>query len=251
MGGSLSILAQDSLARKKKAPNVRFQRGILIDFNYGYQFPLADMATNFKGNSNLGTRLQYITPHNIMIGGIAEFQFSDRINPELDVLSALREPTGGIIDKFGTLSDAELRQRGYFLGGSVAYIIKLGKKNPRSGLEVRLGAGYQRHWVDVNMLGSEMLQLTEGYVKGYDRLSEGLALQQYIGYRHLDRRTYLNFFIGIDCLQAFTKNSRGFNYDTGLVDDQNKFDVLLGAKVGLTLPIYIYGKDTENELFFY
>ncbi len=246
------LLAQEIPKDSTKAPRPyvpKMSRGFLFDFSYGIQLPFADMATNFEYNFNLGGKIQYILPSNWMLGLQGEWQFGTKV--KTDVVANLREPDGSIMDKFGTLSDVNLEQRGIFFGATVGYILPLFSKNRRSGLEFRYTLGYQRHWVRIEVLGSEILSLTDEYKKGYDRMSDGFAMQQYIGYRHLDKRSLLNFFGGFDFGQAFTKNRRGFNYDLNQEDTKMKIDVLIGFRLGLTLPIYLYSTDTENEIYFY
>lgn len=223
--------------------------GFLIDFSYGVQLPLADMRENFKYNFNLGGKVQYILSNNLAFGLVGDWQFVDDI--KTDVVANLREEEGFIIDRFGELSDVQLGQRGFFLGASVSYLIPLFEKNKRSGIEVRFEGGYQQHWVRIEVLGGDIYGLSSKYKKGYDRMTTGLALRQYVGYRHLDKKRLLNFFGGFDLMQAFTRNRRGFNFDTGQEDTRNRIDILVGFRLGLTLPLYIYTPNTQDDMRFY
>jgi hypothetical protein len=223
--------------------------GFLIDFSYGVQLPMADMTENFKYNFALGGKVQYILSNNLAFGLVGDWQFIDDI--KTDVVANLREEEGFLVDKFGQLGDVQLGQRGFFLGASVSYLIPISKNYRRSGVEVRFEGGYQQHWVRIEVLGGEVAGLTPEYKKGYDRMTTGPAFRQYIGYRHLDRNRLLNFFGGFDFMQAFTQNRRGFNFDTGRADTRNRIDMLVGVRVGLTLPLYIYTPDTQDDMRFY
>lgn len=229
--------------------NTKPPSGFLIDFSYGVQMPLADMAENFVYNFNLAGKIQYILSNNLMLGLVGDYQFSDDIKQ--DIVSNLRESEGFLIDRFGQLSDVQLGQRGFFLGGSVSYLLPVLKNYKRSGIEIRLEGGYLQHWIRMEVLGGEVFGLSGDYYKGYDRMTSGFALRQYIGYRHLDKNRLLNFFGGFDFMQAFTKNRRGFNFDTMQSDTKDRIDVLIGFRVGITLPIYIYTADTQEEIRFF
>jgi len=238
---------EESVATKGAKP----PEGFLIDFSYGIHLPLADMAENFKYNFTLGGKVQYILSNNIMLGLFGDYQFSEDI--KTDVVSNLREPEdGAIVDKFGTLSDVALGQRGFFVGGSIGYLVPVLKNGyKRSGIEVRFMGGYQQHWVRIEVLGSEIFALKDDYKKGYDRMTTGFAMGQYIGYRHLDKNRLLNFFGGFEIMQAFTKNRRGFNFDTMQADTKNRVDILIGFRLGVTLPLYLYSAQTQETVRYY
>lgn len=230
-------------------PSIKPPMGFLIDFSYGVQLPLADMQENFKYNFNLGGKVQYILSNNLAFGLVGDWQFVDDI--KTDVVANLREEEGFLINEFGELSDVQLGQRGFFLGASVSYLIPMLKNYKRSGIEVRFEGGYQQHWVRIEVIGGDVYGLTPEYKKGYDRMTTGPAFRQYIGYRHLDKNRLLNFYGGFDIMQAFTKNRRGFNFDTGQADTRNRIDILVGFRLGLTLPLYIYTPETQDDMRFY
>jgi hypothetical protein len=60
-------------------------------------------------------------------------------------------------------------------------------------------------------------------------------------------RRRVNFFIGIEAVQAFTKNRRSFNFDTRSSDDSERSDRLLGLKAGWIIPLY---KKVPNAYYF-
>lgn len=249
----------DSFGQKKKKKkfnnsfydeNAKPPNGFLVDFSYGVHMPFADMAENYIYNFSLGGKIQYILSNNLAFGLVGDFQFVDG-DVRTDVLSSLREPEGFIIDRFGQLTDAQLGQRGFFLGASVSYLIPVFKKYKRSGIEVRFEGGYQQHWMRIEILGGEVFGLTGDYKNGYDRMTTGFAMRQYIGYRHLDKNRLLNFFGGFDIMEAFTKNRRGYNFDTMQADTKDRIDILLGFRIGITLPIYIYTPETQEDVRFY
>lgn len=230
-------------------PNAKPPAAVMVDVAYGMSLPEGDLAEYFVYNLSLGGKVQYLLPNNWMVGITGDYHFSDDIKK--DVISNLRVADGSIIDKFGSYSDAALGQRGFYLGGTVGYLLPVLKTTKRSGIEFRFSGGYLQHWVDIEVIGSEVFALADNYKKGYDRMSSGVAFAEYIGYRHLDKGGLLNFFGGFEFTQGVTKNRRGFNYDTQQEDTNTKFDMLIGFKVGLSIPFYIYSIDTQQETRYY
>ncbi|MCP4440959.1 MAG: hypothetical protein GY810_18715 [Aureispira sp.] len=245
-------LAQTSFAQKNKDtvdleidPPPRLQQAIVFDFSYGIQLPAADMAKYFKYNFSLGGKIRFMTSSNLFLGIAGDYQFSEDI--KIDPVSSLRNPEGWIIDKNGFLADIKTGQRGFYLGGSVGYLLPVSKKNKRSGIEFIFSGGYQQHWILIDVLGDDVLQLNGDYKKGYDYMTSGFAMQQYIGYRYMSKNKLLNFWGGFDFLQGFTKNRRNYNFNVMEADDKNHIDLLFGFRIGMSLPIYFYSTRTDND----
>jgi hypothetical protein len=89
------------------------------------------------------------------------------------------------------------------------------------------------------------VQLSNEYQKGYDRMHGGFALNQFVGYHFQSESRLVNFFIGVDFTQAFTKNFREFNYDTQQFDLGSKQDNIVALRFGWMIPIYLSNKNDE------
>lgn len=224
-------------------------QGVLFDFSYGAHLPLGDFSENFDYMFSLGGKAQFIFSNNLAIGIIGDHLFADAIGR--DVVANLREEEGFIIDRFGELAEVQQGMRGFFVGASISYLIPMLKNYKRSGIEVRFEGGYLQHWIRFRTIGGQIFGLSGDYLRGYDRMTSGAAFRQYIGYRHLARNRLFNFYGGFDFMQAFTRNRRGFNFDTGQADTKNRIDLLVGFRVGLTIPIYIYNPETQDDTRFY
>ena len=217
----------------------------LIDFNYAIQLPGAGMKDYFQFNFALGGGLTVLTPSNWLIEFSGDYQFSELVLK--DPLEILREPDGFIIDQYGKLAVVELGQRGYYLGGSIAKLIPV-TKYKRSGIQVSLGGGLERHWVRIQPSSDYLLQLQGDYKKGYDQMRTGFALRQFVGYRHIGRRRWLNAFAGFDFTQAFTKTNRVWDFSSQAEPVKNRVDLLFGFRIGLSLPFYFHSiESTRTE----
>ncbi len=225
---------------------------IMIDLAYSIQNPEGHMKRDFNYNFNIGSRIGYLSPRNWIFGVGAEWLFSDNI--KTDVLKPLRESNGNIIETTGRMGLTQLGQRGLMFIGQAGKMFQIGKKTRLHNIEIRLGAGYLQHWIRIRLLGreEELPQLLGDYKKGYDRMTSGLVLNQYIGYRYMSRSKLVNLFIGFDLSEGFTYNRRFWNFDTREADDDIHYDILLGFRAGFSIPFFIFSDKTDSdELKFY
>ena len=224
----------------------RLPFGVLIDLHGGWHLPGGDMLERYYGFGSAGLNLQWISSGNWLLGAQFDYQFGERVR--IDVLEPLRTSTGEIINSQGNLSEAPLSHRGYAYGLRVGRLMPLNRRrNARSGLEWALGLGYWQHWIRIRVTDARLGVLDEPYRSGYDRLTTGLQLKQFFGYRYTSRGGYANFFGGIELAQGFTRNRRAVNYDTGLADHRSRLDLAWGLRVGVFLPFFIYTPETESS----
>lgn len=234
---NLSLNAQDFAQNKGHA--------WLVKFNYAAQFPGGDLSSRFGNNSNLGTGIDFITSEgNWLFGLEGGFIFGSDV--KTNVLEDLQGPSGNIIGSNGGAADIQLKQRGFYIGGLVGKILRFSSKNPRTGFRITLGAGLLQHKIRIqNDPQNDVPQLSNQYKKGYDRLTNGLALNQFIGYQVLGLNKRLNFYAGLEFTQGFTKSRRSFNFDTRSQDTENRVDLLFGIRIGWILPFY-FGKGSDE-----
>ena len=100
------------------------------------------------------------------------------------------------------------------------------------------GGGFVQHKIRIQDNGNSAPQIAPPYTAGYDRLTNGLALTQFVGYQIVSRDKTINFFLGLDFTEGFTRNRRGFNFDTRQADTQKRLDILYGARVGGSIPLF-------------
>lgn len=215
--------------------------GLLIGMSYAYQLPGGDLSDRFGPNFNAGLSSEFILGKRTLFFGLeGNYLFGNEVRS--NVLAPLQTPEGFIIANDKSYSNIVLRERGIYAGGYVGKIFGLLADNPRSGIRVSLGMGVLQHKIRIqDDPFRPVAALTGDYKKGYDRLTNGLTLKQFIGYQHLDPNMRLNFFAGFEFTQGFTKNRRDFDFDTRMKDDTNRLDLLWGFRVGWVLPFYFTG----------
>lgn len=229
------IFAQDSSVSKSLLP--------MIQFNYAYQIPAADLQNRFGNNSNVGVAFLLKNSKNFQFGIQGEAIFDGKVI-EPGVLDPIRNDNGHFTDADGEPIVVTTEERGLAIFLTAAKIIELGNKNPESGLIFQLGLGFLQHKIKIDYRAGEIHQLSEEMMKGYDRLSNGPALRQSIGYQFMGKRNLANFYIGLEITEAFTKSKRGFNYDTGKHDNESRLDIYSGARFGWIIPFRKRRSDT-------
>jgi len=224
---------------------------LLIHVNYGFQIPAADLTTRFGNNFSIGGGIDYLSERDNWIIGLKGSNIFSR-NVKEDVLTSLRDRDGFIIGNSdagaGSYALVVLRERGFHLGGHIGKLFALSKKNKRSGIRATLGIGLLQHKIRIQDESGIAKAIANEYVKGYDQLSNGLALEQFIGYQHLSIHRGFNFFAGFEFIEGFTQSRRSFNFVTQSRDTTKRVDVLMGFRLGWTISFYI-GEKGEDLIY--
>lgn len=139
-------------------------------------------------------------------------------------------------------------ERGFAIPFVAGKIFRISKKNLNSGIYVEAGGQFLLHKVSINAIGDNVPYLSRPYLKGYDRLTNGLGFVEGLGYRFYGNNRFANFFVGVELSQNFTQCRRLLNYDTGVRDTAKRLDLLYGVKAGWTFPIY---KSAPEKEYYY
>jgi hypothetical protein len=228
---TLPVIAQDEPPAREAA--------LLFRLGYGYQLPGGALADRFGGNFSVDGGLDLLLREQDWVFSVeGQFLFGSEV--KADVLAPLRTPEGYIYAADQSPADIRLSGRGFYVGAAAGRLIPLSAVNPRSALRLSLGGGLLQHKIRIQDDPFHFVpQLSAEYKKGYDRLSNGPALRQFIGYQLLNPGGGLHFYAGIDLLQGFTRSRRDFNFDTQQADDRARLDLLFGLRAGWILPFYL------------
>ncbi len=212
-----------------------------IDFSMGGHAPAGDMADRFGGNGFLGASVHYKTDKNWTFGIEGGFFFGSKVKE--NVATGIVSSEGYVIDQNGGFTELLVLERGMLVVATAGKVFPVFGPNPNSGLLVRLGAGMLQHKIRLETRNNDVPQLEGDYLKGYDRLSNGLSIHQFIGYQYLSNKRLVNLTVGIEGYQAFTSSRRDFNFDLMSTDMTDRFDALYGLKVTWSFPIYRRASD--------
>ena len=218
----------------------------LIYVNYGYEFPGGDLAKRFGNNSAIGPGIAYKTDKNWFFGAGFDYLFGGQVK-ENNLFRNIQTSEGEIIDQEGTYADVFMYERGYNISFRFGRIFSSKKVNPNSGILATFGGNFLQHKIRIENPNNSAPQIKGDYKKGYDRLTNGWGISEFIGYVYFGEQKIFNFFGGIEMTQAWTKNKRDFNFDTRSKDNSTRLDMLFGIKIGWIFPFY----KRSNQVFYY
>lgn len=214
---------------------------------FGYYQPGGDLAKRFGSNSMLGGEVLYKDKHNFLYGISTGFIFGDNIK-EPDLLSDLYTPDQQIIGLDGLYAEIRLFERGYHIGATVGKIFSFKKPNPNSGIMLLVGPGFMQHKIRIEDIGNTVPALRDDYKKGYDRLTNGFRLHEFIGFVFFSNRQLTNFYGGFEFIQGFTELRRDYVFDNPDIERGKRLDLMYGFKLGWTMPLY---KKKPKAFYYY
>jgi hypothetical protein len=221
-------------------------KSLCIIGSYAFQFPGGDMADRFGVNSNVGLAAIYKNKKNWFYGGQWSFMFGDKVK-ENTMLLGIATADSFVIDQEGTYAQIRFYERGMnlsFYGGKLFPVLS---PNKNSGILLMGGLGGIYHKIRIEDVGNRAPQLRGDYKKGYDRLTGGLAVSEFVGYWFMSKSRLVNFYGGFDLSQNFTKSMRSWNIDQMAADTKQRTDLLYGFRVGWVLPLY---KRQERQYYY-
>jgi hypothetical protein len=216
--------------------------------SYAFQIPGGDVADRYGVNSTLGAGFFYKSKKNLLLSFDFNYIFGDQVKNADTILWMVETDDGYIIDGNGTYTNYALYERGYSINFRVGKIINALSPNPNSGILLMGGVGYLLHRMRIDNQNNTAPQISGDYAKGYDRLTGGINLNQFIGYYYMGKSKVLNFYGGFEFYQAFTKSRRDYIFDRMSKDNNNYIDLFFGFKVGWMIPIY---KRAPDSYYYY
>lgn len=210
---------------------------VLLSPSFAVQSPLGDLANRFGINSSLGFTATIKSKKNWTFSLDGNFIFGTRIL-EPSLFGSLVDNDGFILGSDGLYADIRAYERGYYAMALVGKIFPFKGPNPNCGITVQLGAGFMQHKIRIEDKKNAVPSLQGEYLKGYDRLTNGAALKQFIGYTYIGNRRLVNFYFGVELIEGFTEGRRNYNFNTGISDRGKRFDMLSGLRVGWIMPFY-------------
>ncbi len=215
---------------------------------YGFSMPGGDMAKRFGFSHQLGAGYMYKASNGWSISLEGNFIFRDGIKNPGSILSGIATSDGFIIGEGGLFANVTLLERGFTAWAKVGKLFPLAWSNRNSGLLLQLGGGMLQHKIRIEDASNTAPQLKGLYKKGYDHLCNGPALSEFIGYQYLGNSRKINFFAGLEFVQAYTFSRRSYYFNEMTRPNEKRIDLLSSLKVGWYLPLY---KKTRQKFFYY
>ncbi len=230
-----STFVNQTIARKEVKDSIRHIP--MVVFSYSAQKPSGDMAHRFGWNSNPGIKIQLKSKSNWLVSLEGSYIYGTIIN-ENYFLKNITTQEGYIIGSDGQYADIRLSERGFTTSASLGKVFPWLSPNLNSGFIFTAGLGFIQHYIDIRDVNGTVPSLRGEYLKGYDRLTNGIFINQFIGYIYISQNRFINFYAGVEFLQGLTKNQRMQNFDTMTPEAVTRNDYLNGFRIGWILPIY-------------
>lgn len=210
---------------------------LLIGINYHANFTDGDLAERWGFNNQIGLDFDYKFKNNLSIGGSAGFLFGSEFK-EPEIFLNVINSYGTITGLSGEPANVLFLMRGAMSFFNVGYVFNRLGNNANSGLWIKVGGGFMGHKIRIESLYDDIPQLEGDYRKGYDKLTMGIATNQFVGYLFQADRKLLKFYGGVQFSQGFTQNVRTYNFDSGGQEPAKRVDLIHSVKVGWIIPIY-------------
>jgi hypothetical protein len=210
---------------------------VLISPSFSIQIPEGDLANRFGNNSTVGFSAGIKNKKNWTFSLEGNFIFGSKIK-ETSIFSGLTVDGGYIIGSDGLYADIRAYERGYTVFATAGKIFPYRGPNLNCGIYLQAGIGFLQHKIRIEDKKNSVPAIQNDYLKGYDRLTNGIAAKQFIGYCYLGNKRLINFYGGFEFVEGFTEGKRDFNFSTGLSDSGKRFDFFMGLKLGWIMPFY-------------
>lgn len=219
----------------------------IIPISYAYHLPYGDIEGEFGSSSAIGTGLIYKTSANWIWMLEGNYIFGTKVKNTDAIISQLLTSTGGVVGTEGTYVELSSMQRGFDIMLKLGKLLPVFGINDNSGLFMQLGVGYLQHTIRWTVENNNAPQLQDDYKKGYDRLTEGVALSQELGLMVMSDKRMWNYKIALEAIEGFTQNKR-YNFDLMRREPKHRVDVYLGFKFTWMIPLF--GRAPKDMYYF-
>ncbi|MBL0310904.1 MAG: hypothetical protein IPP77_14915 [Bacteroidetes bacterium] len=238
------LKAQDEPKKPKKERRFESSSAVLIAPSYTAQFPFGDMKTRFGFNSLIGLHLSYKTANNWLVGGEVGVLVGARVK-ESYLLDNISTSSGQHVTLFNDLTNVKPNEIGYNVKFVAGKIVPLSKKFPDAGLLFMTSIGFLEHKILFNVRRTELPQLDKTYRTGYDRLSNGPVVSQFIGGIYMERKKFISVYGGLQFDLGFTQGRRPYDFYLQKPLNDKRMDMFIGIKFGWIIPIFLQASDKE------
>ncbi|MDR1459340.1 MAG: hypothetical protein LBI60_03925 [Bacteroidales bacterium] len=223
---------------------------VMLNPNFTYNIVMADLSKDYGNNLAIGMDIGLKTKSNWSIDFGFKYHFGGKVRQHL-VDSAFKYLTvdGYFISSNGVATtEIEVEFRGVSFHLQAGKIIPVTKRYRNSGIWIKAGIGVTQHQMHIKNPEEKVPHLAKDYKKGYDKLTIGFSLYQFIGYAHINRRNLFCMYGGVEFMENFAKRQREYDYSMMKKDNSKRFESMVGFKIGWIIPLY---KHNPNTIFYY
>ena len=219
----------------------------MTSFHLSGHLPAGDIGQRYGASLGVGGSYMFKTSKDWIV--MADLTFITGNTYKADsIFDNLRDEYGDFISIYGEISEHKFYERGFYAGGGIGRLFPIFGPNPNSGLICMVTGGLLQYKTLIHQDGSDIPSIVDEYALGYDRLTNGFAMSEFIGYLHLDSSDPVNFYVGVEFTQAWTRNRRDWDFYLNGPELGLRHDYLFGIRFGWIFPI---NKKATNTYYFY
>jgi hypothetical protein len=205
---------------------------------YAYDWPGGDLKDRFGSNSNIGGGVQFKLKNNWIFGADFNYFFGNNMKDPDSLFKNIQTSDGYLINSNGEYAEVFLSERGFYTSLRFGKILPVLRANRNSGPLLMGSIGFMQHKIRIDNPGNLVPEISGDYVKGYDKLTNGIGISEFIGYMYMGKHRLISFFGGFECTQAFTESRRTYDFTLQAHDAKKRTDLLWGIKFGWIIPFY-------------
>jgi len=219
----------------------------MFSFHVSSHLPAGDLASRYGFNAAVGGSYWFKTSSNWLLSADFTYIFGSKIK-DINIFTGITDHSGYLITSYGEQIYPTISERGFYSGLRAGKLFPVIGPNPNSGLVITASAGLLQYRTFFRLEENTVPIILDKYVKMFDYLTNGFALNQFIGYLHLDSKEPINFYAGLEFHQAWTICRRDWVYALHGPDHTLRHDFLFGIRVGWIFPI---GKKTSGTYTYF
>ncbi len=208
--------------------------GFLFKLSYAGQLPGGELAKLFGFNSNVMGGADYKSESNWIAGANFSYFFGNVIRDN-GILQNLATSNGNLIANDGNYPGVSYFEKGFEVQISGGKLFPF-STNRNSGLLTMISVGYIQYHIDIEANSDWTPQISGDYLQGYEHLTAGACLTEFIGYQYISKRSFLAVFGGFEFTEALAKVLQ-YDFQTNSKNPNYRFNMLGGIRVGWILPI--------------
>lgn len=216
--------------------------------NYSYQLVRGDFQNESTDIMCIGLDLGLKTKSNWSFDVDFGYFFSGKVKGTDSLFRLITNQIGSIMDGDGVPADIDVDQRAWTLQANIGKIFPISKYHRNSGIQTKIGAGTMQRYIFIKNPENKVAALNNEYKKGYDRLTIGFSLHQYIGYINLSKTKYTCFYAGVELTETFSHRQREWDFSLMGKDNRSFTDIMIGFKIGWIIPLY--KKEYQDTFYF-
>jgi len=219
----------------------------MFSFHMSGNIPAGDIAKRYGLNAGAGGSYILKTKKNWLFSAEFTALYSNKLKQK-DVISGLVDPNGCFITINGDEQFPTISERGFYTGLRLGKVLPVFGPNKNSGLMITASGGLLQYKTFYRQEEHTIPIIMDDYAKLIDYLTNGFAMNEFVGYLHLDNERPINFYVGLEFHQAWTKCRRDWLYDLHGPENINRHDFLFGIRAAWLFPI---GKKTTGSYTYF